>query len=77
MDGWTSNDPRVRTQRTLPMPTPVALPLAMPAETTNDAYIADIAIDQLRTRDRSRPFFQVCSFNGPHPPFMVPEPYFS
>ena len=77
VDGWTFNDPRVRTHRTPSMSTPVSLPLEMMAETTNDAYIADIAIEHLLTRDRSRPFFQVCSFNGPHPPFMIPEPYFS
>ncbi|MGP1394183.1 MAG: sulfatase-like hydrolase/transferase [Inquilinaceae bacterium] len=77
VDGWTFNDPRVRTHRQPSMSTPVALPLDMPPETTNDAYIADIAIEHLRTRDLSRPFFQVCSFNGPHPPFMIPEPYFS
>ena len=77
VDGWTFNDPRVRTHREPSMSTPRALPLDMPAETTNDAYIADFAIEHLRTRDRSRPFFQVCSFNGPHPPFMIPEPYFS
>lgn len=77
VDGWTFNDPRVRTHRTPSMSTPVALPLEMPPTATNDAYIADIALEQLRTRDRGRPFFQVCSFNGPHPPFMIPEPYFS
>lgn len=76
-DGWTFNDPRLRTHRTPSMSTPVALPLDMPPEATNDAYIADFAIQHLRTRDRSRPFFQVCSFNGPHPPFAIPEPYFS
>lgn len=77
VDGWTFNDPRVRTHREPSMSTPIALPLDMPPEATNDAYIADFAIEHLRTRDRSRPFFQVCSFNGPHPPFMIPEPYFS
>ena len=77
VDGWTFNDPRVRTHRKPSMSTPVALALDMLPETTNDAYIADFAIQHLRTRDRSRPFFQVCSFNGPHPPFMIPEPYFS
>ncbi len=77
VDGWTFNDPRVRTHREPSMSTPVALPLDMPVETTNDAYIADFAIEHLRSRDRFRPFFQVCSFNGPHPPFMIPEPYFS
>lgn len=77
IDGWTFNDPRVRTHREPSMSTPVALPLGIQTEMTNDAYIADFAIDHIRTRDRSRPFFQVCSFNGPHPPFMIPEPYFS
>ncbi|WP_165354731.1 sulfatase [Tropicimonas sp. IMCC6043] len=77
VDGWTFNDPRVRTHRTPSMSTPVALPLDMPPQKTNDAYIADFAIEQLRTRDVTRPFFQVCAFNGPHPPFMIPEPYFS
>ncbi|MEM7025271.1 MAG: sulfatase-like hydrolase/transferase, partial [Pseudomonadota bacterium] len=77
VDGWTFNDPRVRTHRTPSMSTPVALPLDMPPEKTNDAYIADIAIEHLKTRNSARPFFQVCSFNGPHPPFMIPEPYFS
>lgn len=76
-DGWTFNDPRVRTHRKPSMSTPLALELDLPAEKTNDAYIADIAIEHLRTRDQSRPFFQVCSFNGPHPPFVIPEPYFS
>lgn len=77
VDGWTFNDPRVRTHRTPSMSIPRALPLDMLPETTNDAYIADFALEHLRTRDPSRPFFQVCSFNGPHPPFMIPEPYFS
>ena len=77
VDGWTCNDRRVRTHRKPSMSTPVALPLDMSVDTSNDAYIADFAIEHLRTRDRERPFFQVCSFNGPHPPFMVPEPYFS
>lgn len=76
-DGWAFNDPRLRTDRTPSMSTPVALPLDMPSETTNDAYIADHAMEHLRTRDPSRPFFQVCSFNGPHPPFAIPEPWFS
>lgn len=77
VDGWTFNDPRVRTHRAPSMSTPVTLPLEMDPATTNDAYIADFAIEHLRSRDRSRPFFQVCSFNGPHPPFVIPEPYFS
>ncbi|WP_295811235.1 sulfatase-like hydrolase/transferase [uncultured Nitratireductor sp.] len=76
-DGWTFNDPRVRTHRKPSMSTPLALEQDLPVDKTNDAYIADIAIGHLQTRDRSRPFFQVCSFNGPHPPFVVPEPYFS
>ena len=44
---------------------------------TNEAYVTGFAIDMIRSRNPDRPFFQVCSYNGPHPPFMIPEPYFS
>ena len=49
----------------------------LPVDRTNEAYVTDFAIDMIRSRDRDRPFFQVCSYNGPHPPFVIPEPYFS
>jgi arylsulfatase A-like enzyme len=46
-------------------------------ETTFDAWVASRALEHLETRPRDRPFFHVCSFHGPHPVFVVPEPYYS
>ena len=77
IDGWMFNDPVTRTTRTPSMSIPKVHCQNLPVEKTNEAYVTDFAIDMLRTRDRDRPFFQICSYNGPHPPFMIPEPYFS
>lgn len=35
------------------------------------------ALEQLETRPKDRPFFHVCSLHGPHPIFVIPEPYHS
>jgi arylsulfatase A-like enzyme len=77
IDGWMFNDPKTRTWRTPSMSIPKVHVQDLPVDKTNEASIADAAIDMIGTRDREAPFFQVCSFNGPHPPFMIPEPYFS
>jgi len=77
IDGWMFNDPATRTTRTPSMSIPKVHCQNLPVEKTNEAYITDFAIDMIRTRDPDRPFFQVCSYNGPHPPFMIPVPYFS
>ncbi len=77
IDGWMFNDPATRTTRTPSMSIPKVHRQELPVDKTNEAHITDFAVDMIRTRDRSRPFFQVCSYNGPHPPFMIPEPYFS
>jgi len=75
-DGWPLNDSATRTERTPHMSIPATAVNPIPPEKTNDAWIADLAIDLLRSRDRTRPFFLTCSFNGPHPPFKIPEPYY-
>ncbi len=77
VDGWMFNDPATRTSRKPSMSIPRVHCQGLPVDRTNEAYVTDFAIDMLRSRDRDRPFFQVCSYNGPHPPFMIPEPYFS
>ena len=76
-DGWTMNDDDVKTHRVPHMSIP--FPKVSPLETsqTVDAWIADIAIRQIAERPKDQAFFQVCSFIGPHPPFKIPEPYFS
>ena len=76
-DGWMFNDPNTRTTRTPSMSIPKVHVQDLPVSKTNEAYITDFAIEMIRTRDPGRRFFQVCSYNGPHPPFMIPEPYFS
>ncbi|MGI9393696.1 MAG: sulfatase family protein, partial [Boseongicola sp.] len=77
IDGWMFNDPATRTTRTPSMSIPKVHCQELPVSKTNEAYITEFAIDMIRTRNPDRPFFQVCSYNGPHPPFMIPEPYFS
>ena len=77
IDGWMFNDPETRTTRTPSMSIPKVHVQDLPVDKTNEAYVTDFAIEMLESRDKDKPFFQVCSFNGPHPPFMIPEPYFS
>lgn len=77
IDGWMFNDPSTRTSRAPSMSIPKVHCQDLPVDKTNEAYITDFAIDMIRARDKNYPFFQVCSYNGPHPPFMIPEPYFS
>ena len=77
IDGWMFNDPETRTTRTPSMSIPKVHVQDLPVDKTNEAYVTDFAIDMLKSRAKDKPFFQVCSFNGPHPPFMTPEPYFS
>lgn len=76
-DGWMFNHPKTRTTRKPSMSIPTPFVQDLPVDKTNEAYVTDMAIDMLRTRKPDAPFFQVCSYNGPHPPFMIPEPYFS
>ena len=46
-------------------------------EYSEDAYIANRAIRYIKERPADKPFFITCGFEGPHPPFKIPEPYFS
>lgn len=77
IDGWMFNDPATRTTRSPSMSIPKVHEQNLPVSKTNEAYITGFAEEMIRTRDQGKPFFQVCSYNGPHPPFMIPEPYFS
>lgn len=77
IDGWMFNDPACRTTRTPSMSIPKVHCQDLPVDKTNEAYVTDFAIEMIQSRAKDKPFFQVCSFNGPHPPFMIPEPYFS
>ncbi len=76
-DGWAMNDDDVKTHRFPHMSIPFPKVSPLEASQTVDAWIADIAIRQIEERPKDQSFFQVCSFIGPHPPFKIPEPYFS
>ncbi len=74
---WPLQDFDVRSHRTPHMSIPKTKVLNVPLDKTNDAWITDIALKYIEERDPNQPFFITCSMNGPHPPFKVPEPYFS
>ncbi|MEZ4902102.1 MAG: sulfatase-like hydrolase/transferase [Spirosomataceae bacterium] len=42
-----------------------------------DHYIASQSIAAIKNRDKSKPLLLNAMFLAPHPPFSVPEPYFS
>ncbi len=76
-DGVAFNDMDVRSKREPFMSIPVTKVSAVPAEHSTDAFIKDHALDILKNRPDDQPFFMVCGFEGPHPPFKIPEPYYS
>ena len=49
----------------------------LPKELSEEWWMADTAIDFLRTRDKQKPFFAFVSFERPHAPITPPEPYAS
>lgn len=59
----------------IPMTTPY--PFRLPVELHSSTYIADRAVEFLRNEGSERPFFAHVSFNDPHHPFTVPEPWAS
>ena len=42
-----------------------------------DRYYADKALEGLKGRDKDKPLFLSAMFVAPHPPFCIPEPWFS
>ena len=76
-DGWPLHDMATRTERLPHMSIPRAAVQDTDPAHTNDAWIADLAIRYIENRPADKPFFVVCGFNGPHPPLVIPEPYFS
>ena len=76
-DGWAFNDYAVRSHRPPHMSIPIPMEMKLAPENYGDAWITNKAIDAIRNRDPEKPFFAVCSWNGPHPPFKIPEPYLS
>src|SRR5439155_6312546 len=46
-------------------------------EWLHETWVVNRALEALETRPTDRPFFHVCSVVGPHPIFVIPEPYYS
>ena len=76
-DGWAFNDMRVRSERPPHMSIPLPMVSPVDAAHSSDAWTVDYAMRCLEERPKDKPFFLTCAFNGPHPPFKIPEPYFS
>ncbi len=76
-DGWPVSDDELRTHRVPSMSIPrVKRQAALTSDQTYDGWVTDIALSFLDDRPKDRPFFLVCSWFAPHPPFKVPDPYF-
>jgi arylsulfatase A-like enzyme len=77
MEAMILNDRSLRSHRPphMTIPRPKVMPLD--PSTTHEAWLTDFALEFLETRPADRPFFMVCSYQGPHPPFKIPEPYYS
>jgi arylsulfatase A-like enzyme len=75
--GHTFSDKSLCSHRFPPMSTPRTAIGDYSAEQSFDGWIAQHAIDALKARPEDKPFFGVCSFEGPHPPFKVPEPFYN
>ncbi|MEO1222920.1 MAG: sulfatase-like hydrolase/transferase [Pseudomonadota bacterium] len=76
-DGWPVSDDDLRTKRTpsMTMPTPKRQ-ADLTADQTYDGWVTSLALNFLEERPADRPFFLVCGWFAPHPPFKVPDPFF-
>ena len=50
--------------------------LDIPADKEHNRWILGHGFEMFGLRDPDRPFFLVISLEGPHPPLVVPEPYY-
>jgi arylsulfatase len=54
----------------------IARPNHLPEPMIEETWFTTQALDFLRHRDPTRPFFLCLSFNGPHPPWCPPQVYY-
>jgi arylsulfatase A-like enzyme len=57
--------------------TPQTAPQEELTEWLHDTWVVQRALEQLERRPPGQPFFHVCSLVGPHPIFVIPEPFYS
>jgi arylsulfatase A-like enzyme len=77
MEAMILNDRELRSPRPPHMTIPRPKVMRLESSKTYEAWLTDRAVEYLETRPKDRPFILVCSYQGPHPPFKVPEPYYS
>ncbi len=75
--GYPYADERLRTHRQPVMSIPKTAVMEMDVQNTIDGWTTNLALQFFAERPLDQPFFLVCSYVGPHPPFKVPEPYYS
>ncbi|MDA0338149.1 MAG: sulfatase-like hydrolase/transferase, partial [bacterium] len=54
----------------------IGRPNHLPEHQMEETWFVTRALDFLRHRDPTRPFFLCLSFNGPHPPWCPPQVYY-
>ncbi len=56
---------------------PYTAPYEEGLEYFSDTYILNKSLDAIRNRDREKPLFLCVNFQAVHPPYNIPEPYYS
>jgi len=79
-DGFIFHDPErskpFRSRHAPHMSLPHTCELDIPADKEHNRWVLGHAMEQLALRDDDRPFFATLSFEGPHPPLAIPQPWY-
>lgn len=76
---WLARQPGIEVEHDahgVPRNSWMARPHFLPEHQLRDTWCATRAIERLRNRDATRPYFMTLSFNGPHPPWCPPQVYY-
>ena len=76
---WLGHQPGIETEKLahgVPPNSWIGRPNHLPEHQLEESFFVRRALDFLRKRDPTRPFFLCLSFNGPHPPWCPPQVYY-
>ena len=76
---WLSRQPGIEVEKFahgVPGNSWLGRPNHLPEHMMEETWFVSRALDFLRKRDPTRPFFLCLSFNGPHPPWCPPQVYY-
>ena len=76
---WLGHQPGIETEKLahgVPPNSWIGRPNHLPEHLIEESFFVRRALDFLRKRDPTRPFFLCLSFNGPHPPWCPPQVYY-